>query len=38
VNVKPKAKIFRGQQGTRKAWKKAYVTLLSDQALDFLTA
>jgi large subunit ribosomal protein L23 len=34
VNVKPKIKMFRGIKGTRKKWKKAYVTLHSDQKLD----
>ena|SRR5579871_3902797 len=38
VNVKPKKKMFRGSEGTRKKWKKAYVTLMSDQAIDFLGA
>lgn len=34
VNVKPKTKTFRGTQGTRKGWKKAYVTLQADQKLE----
>ena len=38
VNVVPKAKTFRGQAGNRKAWKKAYVTLQSDQKLELLGA
>jgi large subunit ribosomal protein L23 len=38
VNVKPKAKTFRGIQGTKKGWKKAYVTLQSDQKLDMMGA
>ncbi|HVE44705.1 MAG TPA: 50S ribosomal protein L23 [Gammaproteobacteria bacterium] len=34
VNVKPKKKMFRGQEGFKKAWKKAYVRLESDQKID----
>ncbi|EKE22939.1 MAG: Ribosomal protein L23 [uncultured bacterium] len=34
VNVRPKAKTFRGIQGARKGWKKAYVTLQADQKLE----
>lgn len=34
VNVRPKAKTFRGFQGVRKGWKKAYVTLQADQKLE----
>lgn len=34
VNVRAKAKSFRGVQGTRKGWKKAYVTLQADQKLE----
>lgn len=33
-NVKPKAKNFRGEKGTRQGWKKAYVTLQADQKLE----
>lgn len=35
-NVKPKTKRFRGQPGTRKGWKKAYVTLADGEEIDFL--
>lgn len=38
VNVKPKSKLFRGLEGARKAWKKAYVTLQADQKLDMMSA
>jgi large subunit ribosomal protein L23 len=38
VNVRPKKKMFKGTEGTRKAWKKAYVTLYSDQKLDIVNA
>lgn len=34
VNVRPKVKSFRGIQGSRKGWKKAYVTLQADQKLE----
>lgn len=34
VNVKTKRKLFRGIEGKRKGWKKAYVALLSDQKID----
>ena len=38
VNVISKKKTFRGVAGERKAWKKAYVTLQSDQKLELLGA
>lgn len=38
VNVKPKSKLFRGLEGKRKAWKKAYVTLQADQKLEMMGA
>lgn len=38
VNVRPKQKLFRGVEGKRKGWKKAYVTLQSDQKLDIMGA
>lgn len=38
VNVKAKKRLFRGVEGSKKAWKKAYVTLHSDQAIDLLGA
>ena len=34
VNVKPKARTFKGIEGTKKGWKKAYVTLQSGEKLD----
>lgn len=36
LNVKPKAKRFRGRPGTRSGWKKAYVTLADGEEIDFL--
>lgn len=36
VNVKPKRKMFKGTEGKRKGWKKAYVTLKADQKIDVL--
>lgn len=38
VNVRPKKKLFRGYEGKRKGWKKAYVTLQADQKLDIIGA
>jgi len=38
VNVIPKKKMFKGVAGTRKGWKKAYVTLQADQKLDIMGA
>lgn len=38
VNVRPKTKMFRGVEGKRKGWKKAYVTLQADQTLDIVSA
>lgn len=38
VNVRPKVKMFRGIEGNRKGWKKAYVTLQADQKLDIVGA
>lgn len=38
VNVRPKKKLFRGLEGKRKGWKKAYVTLQTDQKLDIIGA
>jgi large subunit ribosomal protein L23 len=38
VNVRAKKKMFRGIEGTRKSWKKAYVTLQADQKLDIIGA
>lgn len=34
VNMRAKVKQFRGLQGKRKGWKKAYVTLAVDQKID----
>ncbi|VVC75161.1 50S ribosomal protein L23 [Aquicella siphonis] len=38
VNVRPKKKMFRGFEGKRQGWKKAYVTLQADQKLDIIGA
>lgn len=38
MNVRTKQKLFRGIEGKRKGWKKAYVTLQSDQKLDIVGA
>lgn len=38
LNVKPKKKTFKGTEGSRKGWKKAYVTLQADQKLDIMGA
>ncbi len=38
MNVKTKPKTFRGVAGTRKGWKKAYVTLQADQKLEIAGA
>jgi large subunit ribosomal protein L23 len=38
VNVRAKQKMFRGFEGKRKSWKKAYVTLQADQKLDIIGA
>lgn len=38
LNVRPKQKLFRGFQGKRKGWKKAYITLQPDQKLDIIGA
>lgn len=38
VSVRSKKKLFRGIEGKRKAWKKAYITLQSDQKLDIIGA
>ena|SRR5579872_638760 len=34
VNVKPKTRRFRGIEGQKKKWKKAYVTLVKGQQID----
>lgn len=36
VNVRAKKKMFRGLEGARKRWKKAYVVLHSDAKLDIV--
>lgn len=36
VNVRPKVKMFRGKEGKRSGWKKAYVTLQADQKLEMI--
>lgn len=38
VNVRPKKKLFRGFEGKRQGWKKAYITLQADQKLDIVGA
>lgn len=38
VNVRPKKKLFRGMEGKKKGWKKAYVALQADQKLDIAGA
>ena len=38
LNVRAKKKLFRGMQGTRKGFKKAYVTLEANQKLDVMGA
>lgn len=38
VNVRAKKKLFRGVEGARKGWKKAYITLQADQKLDIIGA
>ncbi|OGT41608.1 MAG: 50S ribosomal protein L23 [Gammaproteobacteria bacterium RIFCSPHIGHO2_12_FULL_37_34] len=38
VNVRHKQKTFKGITGYRKAWKKAYVTLETDQKLNIAGA
>lgn len=38
VNVRPKKKLFKGVEGKRKGWKKAYVTLQADQKLEMIGA
>lgn len=38
VNVRAKKKLFRGNEGKRKGWKKAYVTLQADQKLEIIGA
>lgn len=36
MNVKPKQKLFKGIQGKKKGWKKAYVTLQPEHRLDIM--
>mgnify|MGYP003402692769 CR=1 FL=1 len=38
VNVRAKKKLFKGQDGNRKAWKKAYVTLAAGQKIEIMGA
>ena len=38
VNVMTKKKMFRGMEGKRQGWKKAYVTLQSDQKIELAGA
>ncbi|MDD3609035.1 MAG: 50S ribosomal protein L23 [Halothiobacillaceae bacterium] len=35
LNVKAKVKRFRGLEGSRKGWKKAYVTVAEGQSIEF---
>jgi large subunit ribosomal protein L23 len=35
ANIKGKTKAFRGRQGQRQGYRKAYVTLAEGQAIDF---
>lgn len=37
INVKPKIKWFKRVKGSRKAWKKAYVSLAQGQDIDFVS-
>ena len=34
VNMREKTRNFRGIEGVKKSWKKAYITLYPDQKLD----
>lgn len=34
--MRAKKKMFKGVEGSRKSWKKAYVTLMADQKLDMI--
>lgn len=38
VTVHPKKKTFKGIDGARKGWKKAYVALQADQKLEIIGA
>lgn len=38
LNVKGKKKMFKGREGQRKNWKKAYVTLQAGQDIQFVGA
>jgi large subunit ribosomal protein L23 len=38
VNVRLKKKIFKGIEGKRQGWKKAYVSLQAGQTLDMIGA
>jgi large subunit ribosomal protein L23 len=38
TNVKSKAKRFSGMMGTRKGWKKAYITLAEGSDIQFASA
>ncbi|OGT56824.1 MAG: 50S ribosomal protein L23 [Gammaproteobacteria bacterium RIFCSPHIGHO2_12_FULL_43_28] len=38
ATVRAKKKMFKGIEGNRKSWKKAYVTLQADQKLDMMVA
>lgn len=36
LNVKPKTRRFRGIEGTKKKWKKAYITLCEGQKIELI--
>jgi len=38
IKVKAKKRLFRGIEGKKKSWKKAYITLQADQKLDLVGA
>jgi large subunit ribosomal protein L23 len=38
VNVRPKTKMFRGTEGKRKGWKKAYIALEAGQKIELMGA
>jgi large subunit ribosomal protein L23 len=38
MNVRPKKKMFKGIEGKRKGWKKAYVALQTGQKLEMMGA
>lgn len=38
VNVRAKQRLFRGIEGKKKGWKKAYVTLQPNEKIDLMSA